>query len=92
MPTIVEYTDRKPPENRYPHRIVSPPHASACCFSDMEEVGGATREARWENRYRRCRMCGFTVRVILRPVPDQALLTELRAELARSFVRNVPNY
>jgi len=92
MPTIVEYTDRKPPENRYPHRIVSPPRSSACCFSDMEPVGGATREAHWEFRYRRCRTCGFTVRVILRPIPDEALLGELREELARSFVRKVPDY
>jgi hypothetical protein len=92
MPTIVEYTDRKPPENRYPDRIVSPPRSSACCFSDMEDMGRATREAHWEYRYRRCRTCGFTVRVILRPIPDEALLAELRANLARSFVRNVPDY
>ncbi len=92
MPTIVEYTDRKPPENRYPLRIVSPPHSSACCFSDMEPVGGATREAHWEYRYRRCRTCGFTVRVILRPIPDEALLEGLRANLAKAFVRNVPDY
>jgi hypothetical protein len=92
MPTIVEYTDRKPPENQYPHRIVSPPRSSACCFSDMEDMGRATREAHWEFRYRRCRTCGFTVRVILRPIPDEALLEDLRAELARAFVRNVPDY
>ena len=92
MPTIVEYTDRKPAENRYPHRIVSPPRSSACCFSDMEPVGDLTREAHWEYRYRRCRTCGFAVRVILRPIPDQALLEELRAELAKAFVRNVPDY
>jgi hypothetical protein len=58
----------------------------------MEEVGGATREAHWEYRYRRCRTCGFTVRLILRPIPDEALLGDLREELARSFVRNVPDY
>jgi hypothetical protein len=92
MPTIVEYTDRKPPENLYPHRIVSPPRSSACCFSDMEDVGAATREADWEYRYRRCRTCGFTVRVILRPLPDEALLEGLRGELAKAFVRNVPDY
>jgi hypothetical protein len=92
MATIVEYTDCKPPENRYPHRIVSPPRSSACCFSAMEDVGRATREAHWEFRYRRCRTCGFTVRVILRPIPDEALLGDLRAELARAFVRNVPDY
>jgi hypothetical protein len=58
----------------------------------MEPVGGATREAHWEYRYRRCRTCGFTVRVILRPIPDEALLGKLREELAKSFVRNVPDY
>ena len=41
MATIVEYTDRKVPRNRYPRRIVSPSHSSPCCFSDMEELGGA---------------------------------------------------
>jgi len=92
MPSIVEYTDRKPPENRYPHHIVSPRRSSACCFSGMEDVGGARREAHWEYRYRRCRTCGFTVRVILRPIPDEALLEDLRVELAKSFVRNVPDY
>jgi len=55
-------------------------------------VGGPTREANWEYRYRRCRTCGFTVRVILRPIPDEALLKSLRQELAKSFVRNVPDY
>ncbi len=58
----------------------------------MEEVGGATRETHWEYRYRRCRTCGFTVRLILRPIPDEALLGELRAELAKFFVRNVLDY
>jgi len=58
----------------------------------MEPVGGATREAHWEYRYRRCRTCGFTVRVILRPIPDEALLEGLRANLAKAFVRNVPDY
>jgi hypothetical protein len=31
------------------------------------------------------------VRVILRPTPDEALLGEWREELARCFVRNVPD-
>ena len=92
MPTIVEYTDRKPPEDRFPHRIVSPPRSSACCFSDMGDVGEARREADWEYRYRRCRTCGFTVRLILRPIPDEALLEELRKQLTKSFVRNVTGY
>jgi hypothetical protein len=58
----------------------------------MEDLGSATREGDWEYRYRRCRTCGFTVRVILRPILDEALLSTLRRELAKSFVRNVPDY
>ena len=92
MPTIVQYTDRRAPENRYPHRIVSPPRSSPCCFSDMEDVGVATRDGDWEYRYRRCRTCGFAVRVIVRPILDEELLASLRRELAKSFVRNVPDY
>ena len=92
MGTIVEYTDRKLPENRYPHRIISPLRSSPCCFSEMEDVGAPMRDADWEYRYRRCRTCGFAVRLILRPIPDEALLKSLRRELAKSFVRNVPDY
>ncbi len=92
MRTIVEYTDRKPAENRYPQRIVSPLRSSVCCFSEMEDVGDPMSESDWEYRYRRCQTCGFTVRVILRPIPDEALLKSLRQELAKSFVRNVPDY
>ncbi len=92
MPTIVEYTDRRPPENHYPHRIVSPPRSSPCCFSDMEDVGDAGREGDWIYQYRRCRTCGFTARVILRPILNEELMASLRRELAKSFVRNVPDY
>jgi hypothetical protein len=90
MPTIVKYTDQKPPTNRYPHRIISPPRAGSCCFSDMEELGTPQQDDRWVFQYRRCRRCGFAVRVILRELPDTALVASLRKELAHSFVRNVP--
>ncbi|OGB93991.1 MAG: hypothetical protein A2Z31_10590 [candidate division NC10 bacterium RBG_16_65_8] len=89
MPTIVTYTDQRPPENRYPRRIVSPLQASGCCFSDMEELGAPQKDARWVYQYRRCRQCGFAVRVILREIPDTTLANRLREALARSFVRNV---
>ncbi len=92
MPTIVEYTDKKQPENGYPTRIISPPCSSPCCFTDMEEIGGPEREGQWEYTYRRCRSCGFAVRVILRELPDEALVAELRKILAVSFQRNVPDY
>ena len=91
MATIVEYTDRKRPTNRYPHRIVSPSRSGPCCFSDMEELGTPREDARWLYRYRRCRQCGYTVRVILREIPDAFLVAGLRKTLAHSFMRNAPD-
>lgn len=91
MATIIRYTDREPPTNEYPQRIVSPPRPGPCCFSDMEEVGSTETEVRWMFQYRRCRQCGFTVRVILREIPDSVLAEELRRTLATSFVRKVPD-
>lgn len=84
MATIVEYTDKKAPENAFPERIVSPTHASPCCFRDMEPIGEIQKDHQWLFRYQRCRHCGFTVRVILRYMPDAALLRYLRRVLANS--------
>ncbi len=88
MTTIVEYTDRKPPRNQYPSRIISPSRPGPCCFSDMEVVGSTRQEGRWVFQYRRCRMCGFTVRFILREVPDPALADAVRKLLGTLFLRN----
>ena len=33
--TIVEYTDRVPPANDYPHRLISTLASGPCCFSGM---------------------------------------------------------
>ncbi len=82
MPTIVTYSDAQPPLNDFPQRIISPTRSGPCCFSAMETVGGIGREGRWEYAYRRCRTCGFTVRVIVRYLPDQALLANVRKLLA----------
>ena len=87
--TIVRYTDQEPPINQYPHRLISPPTASPCCFSGMEDVGSPQTGERWVFQYKRCRECGFVVREILRVIPDQALAAELRAVLAKSMVRGV---
>jgi len=92
MATIVEYTDRKQPENRYPTRIISPTRPRLCCFTDMEELGTARETDRWVFQYKRCRHCGFTVRVILRALPDEAVAAELRRILATSFQRNAPEF
>jgi hypothetical protein len=91
MRTIVEYTEKKAPQNQYPARIISPPRSGPCCFSDMEEIGEPERDGQWIFQYRRCRTCGFAVRVILSDSPDEALLAELRKILATAFTRNVPD-
>ncbi len=92
MATIVEYNDQKAPENCFPERIISPTRSGSCCFSDMEELGVPQEEGHWLYQYKRCNKCGFTVRVILREIPDEALIAELREILATSFQRNVPDF
>ncbi len=87
MPTIVEYTDRKPPRNGYPQVIVSPSSPAACCLPSMEEIGAEEEEGRWVFRYKRCRVCGFSVRVILRYTPDPVFMKELREVVAKAFRR-----
>jgi len=92
MATIVEYTDRKAPLNSYPRHIISPSHSGPCCFSDMEEVGPMIQDGRWMVQYKRCRRCGFTVRLVLRELPDAKLAAELRQILAITFTRKNPDY
>ncbi len=87
MPTIVMYTDDHPPLNRFPRRIVSPTRSGPCCFSAMEPVGAVLREGRWEYAYRRCRACGFTVRLIVRYAPDQAEIAKLQKLFAAILSR-----
>ncbi len=81
MPTIIEYTDTKRPRNQFPERIVSPMRSGLCCFSDMEVLGEPQEEGRWIYVYKRCRRCGFTVRSILRELPNLALITKLQSVL-----------
>ena len=90
--TIVEYSDTKQPQNRYPARIVSPTRSGPCCFSAMEPLGETHRDGQWVYQYTRCRTCGYAVRLIVRHVPDEALLAELRKTLAVTFSRNNPDY
>ena len=66
MDTIVEYTNRKAPQNYYPTKIISPSRSGPCCFAAMEEIGRPQETEQWKFRYKRCLNCGFTVRVILR--------------------------
>jgi hypothetical protein len=54
----------------------------------MEAIGEAQEEGHWLMQYRRCATCGFTVRLVLRAVPDAVLLGKLRRTLASAFARN----
>jgi hypothetical protein len=83
MATIVEYSTTKPPENRFPLSLVSPPAASACCGDSREPIGEPQTEGRWIYRYLRCRVCGFAVKVGLRQLPDEQANAVLRALLTR---------
>jgi hypothetical protein len=92
MATIVEYTDAKPPQNRYPAHITSPTRSGPCCFSAMEALGSPQPDGRWLCQYKRCRTCGYAVRVVVRALPDEALIADLRRILATAFQRNVPDF
>ena len=56
----------------------------------MERLDAPQRDARWVYQDRRCRRCGFAVRVILCEIPDTTRVNSLREELASSFMRNIP--
>ena len=85
MPTIVTYTDTAPPLNHFPRRIISPTRSGACCFSAMEHLGAVRREERWEYAYRRCPVCGFTVREIVRYLPDKEQIAKLQGVFAKTL-------
>jgi len=89
MTTIVEYTERKQPKNSYPERMVSPTSASACCQDGMEALGIPGSEGGWIFEYRRCRVCGFTVRAVLRYALDDAERADLRWRLSRCRLSGV---
>jgi hypothetical protein len=53
----------------------------------MEDLGAVRRDERYEYAYRRCRICGFTVRVIVRYLPDKERIAKLQKLLARTLSR-----
>lgn len=86
MPTIIEYSDAVPSRNDYPERIVSPMTPRSCCLTHMVEVGSDTVEGNWVYKYKRCEVCGFTVRVVLRGLPDPDMIAYLQTTFReRSF-------
>lgn len=73
MATIVEYNSGKKPLNAYPKRIISPFRPGNCCSGHMVQVGNVHEDERGSCFcYRRCQVCGFTLRHFLPVVaPEQ---------------------
>jgi len=67
MDSIIEYRDDQRPANDYPRRIVSPTGPSPCCMDHMERIGHSGFDANWRFFYKRCRICGYTVRCFYAP-------------------------
>lgn len=64
--TIVRYDPKCRPEDRYPREIISPPNPSSCCTGRMERIGRMqTGKAGWPFFYKRCQICGYSVREFL---------------------------
>ena len=76
MATIVEYSRQKKAINAYPARIISPPAPGDCCSSLAIQVGEVQDEQGWPFVYRRCAVCGFTVRHL---APREELLETVRS-------------
>jgi len=67
MENIVEYRNDAPARNDYPRRIVSPLTPSSCCAANMTRVGQSAIDATWRFYYKRCSVCGYTVRCFYAP-------------------------
>jgi len=67
MENIVEYRNDAPARNDYPRRIVSPLTPSGCCAANMTRIGQSAIDATWRFYYKRCSVCGYTVRCFYAP-------------------------
>jgi hypothetical protein len=67
MDSIIAYRNDQPATNDYPRRIVSPTTPSACCMQCMERIGRSAVDAAWRFYYKRCAVCGYTVRCFYAP-------------------------
>ena len=66
--SIVRYTDREQAREEYPFRIISPPVPSGCCVEKNRIcVGGLQVDQGDTYVYKRCRVCGHTVRFFFSP-------------------------
>lgn len=83
MAGIVEYNGARQATNDYPDRIISPPNSSGCCFVNMEQVGSVEEDGNWLYIYKRCRICGYTVRHFLMMTPRA--IRRMRDDIMKVF-------
>lgn len=86
MKTIIEYTSSKKPLNAYPKRIISPFRPQSCCSARMVQVGNVRKDQRgFPFHYRRCHVCGFTLRYFL-PIqpPEESPMIQRRRRFPRA--------
>ncbi|HYL80533.1 MAG TPA: hypothetical protein VEU07_06950 [Candidatus Acidoferrum sp.] len=67
MQNIIEYRDDRASTNEYPRRIVSPTAPSRCCLDHMQRIGRPAIDASWRFYYKRCSVCGYSVRCFYAP-------------------------
>ncbi len=66
--SIVHYTDREQAREEYPFRIVSPLTPAGCCVAQNRiRIGRVEAEQGDSYFYKRCRVCGHTVRFFFSP-------------------------
>ena len=67
MDSIIEYRNDLASVNDYPRRIISPLSSSSCCMNHMRRIGRSGLDASWRFFYKRCVVCGYTVRCFYAP-------------------------
>lgn len=85
--TIVRYNDLQIPVNEFPILIVSPSHSGPCCFLAMKVFQQEFHEGMAIYQYKRCELCGYTVRHVLRIVPDAWMIADLKKAISRTLRR-----
>jgi hypothetical protein len=96
LQTVVIYSDTVPPVVEFATqsqgrpalvRVVSPTREAPCCSSHMVVVGTVVANRRFAYQYQRCTECGFTVRRVVRALPDPELVQQVRARLTTALTR-----
>ena len=81
--SIVHYTDRELAREEYPSRIVSPLAPANCCVEQNRiRIGRVEAEQGDSYFYKRCRVCGHTVRFFFSP-RHKSTSYEIRALIER---------